>query len=77
MSMSKTHDLTDYAMAIEIVRDLPIIRDVLVKSIDKLTPYKKYRDAASSISVMEDAIIMIDLQLGVYQKVKETRGKIE
>lgn len=75
--MSNKFDLIEYGLAKEICSDLPKIRAILVKTVEQLTPYKKYRDAAAVINQAEDAIIMADLQLGVYQASLKNRGKIE
>ncbi len=75
--MSEKFDLLDYGLAKEIVKDLPKLREVFEKTRNDLQPFKKYRDAAQLIDKIDDAIIMLDLQLQVYTNKVKAKGKIE
>lgn len=75
--MSTKYDLLEFGLAKEITKDLPKLREVFETTKVSLEPYRKYRDAAQIIDKLEDAIIMLDLQLQVYSDKVKSKGKIE
>lgn len=75
--MAGKFDFLDYAYSVEVCRDFPKIREILENSLSQLEEYKRYKCAASVSSVIEDAMVMLDLQHAVYQTIKDNKGEID
>lgn len=74
--MSDKHDLLEYAFSKKLCEDLPKARIVLEKFKQELQDYQFFIDCHRVLHQIDEAIISIDLHLGVYQIVKNNRGKI-
>ena len=74
---TEIYDVFEYALALQILKDLPKLREILEKTKVSLDNYRKYRDAANVINTIDDSLIMIDLQIATYESVKKAKGKIK
>ncbi len=70
------HDLTDYAIASQVVKDFPRIMLIYEKLIPALEHYQHYLAVSSVIIAVEDAQTLLRMQLESFEKIKENKGKV-
>lgn len=74
--MSDKHDLLEYAFSKKLCEDLPKAKIILEKFKEELQPYNFFVDCHKVLHQVDDALISIDLHLGVYGIVKDKKGLI-
>lgn len=75
--MGSKHDLTEYAYAVEVVRDFPLIEKKLDNLYKDLYKYRDYLCVSHVLDAVADSKEMVTRQYKHYKKVLETKGQDE
>lgn len=70
------YDLTDYAIASQVMKDFPKVMKIYEKLLPALGHYQHYLAVASVIIAVEDAQTLIRMQMEQFEKIKASKGKV-
>lgn len=70
------YDLTDYAIASQVMKDFPKIMKIYEKLLPALSHYQHYLAVASVVIAVEDAQTLIRMQMEQFEKIKASKGKV-
>lgn len=70
------HDLTDFAFAVEVMRDHPKIIEIYRKLIPVLYGYAQYQGVYPVLQMVEDSKLLLEMQLSYYSKIHQTKGLV-
>lgn len=72
---SSVHDITDFAIAKEVVKDFPKLLSLLDKTILELYNYRHYKEISEILWNIDEHITFMRIHLEYYEKVKRTKAK--
>ena len=70
-------DLTDFAIAKQVTEDFPRVMLIFDKLLPALNHYQHYLAVSSVILAVEDAQTLMKMQIEQFEKIKESKGKID
>lgn len=73
---AEKYDLTEYAFAKQVTKDLPKLLSMVNKLIPVLREYRRYSAVEELLSSAYDAQSILEIQLEYYEHILETKGKV-
>jgi hypothetical protein len=73
---AELHDMTDFQIAKDVIKQVPRILNLLDNSFDKLNNFQHYRDVAIVLDSIVEAQISLAMHLDFYQKIYDNKGKM-
>jgi hypothetical protein len=73
----KTFDLSEYSYSLSICKDFPRIIRMYTSLLEVLYHFQHYHGVAVVVNALEDAKILMNLQLKFYSNVKAKKGLVD
>jgi len=70
------YDLTDFAIAKQVMEDFPKIMMIYDKLLPALNHYQQYLGVSSVIIAVEDAQTLMRMQMEQFEQIRKSKGKI-
>lgn len=70
------HDLTDYAIAKQVLDDFPKVMMIYDKLLPALDKYQHYLAVSSVMMAVEDAQTLMRMQMEQFESIHKSRGKV-
>lgn len=74
---STLHDLTEFAIAKDVMVDFPRILAIYEKLLPALNHYQHYMGVATVIQTVSEAQILMKMQLSQFKQVYKNKGQIK
>lgn len=71
------HDLTDFAVAKQVVEDFPKIMNIYNALLPALAHYEHYLVASNVIGAVKDSQTLMNMQMEQFQKILDAKGKVD
>lgn len=71
-----TYDLTEYAHAVQVVKDFPRIIGIYNKLIPVLYAFAQYQGVYPVLQMVEDSKLLLEMQYSYYEKIHKSKGKV-
>jgi len=77
VDQGSVHDLTEYSVAIEVIKSHTKIINIYAKLIPVLYHFAAYQAVWPVLQLVEESKLLAETQLAYYQNVLKTKGKID